>query len=259
MDTHYDKIACITGAGAGIGRAIAARLARDGYTLAIADLDEQAARSALDAVGQAESGGAWRIDVRDAESVDRVIGEVERRFGRIDLLCNNAGVSTMGRFYELTEQEWDDNVDVNMKAVWLVTRRVVPQMIARRAGRIVVTASMAAKIGAAYLAHYSASKFGVLGLVQAMARELAEFGITCNAVCPGFVRTGMQDREVVWEAALRDIDDPEQVRREYVRMTPLGRLCRPEDVAGVVAFLASDDAAFMTGQGLNVTGGVCMH
>ena len=145
----------------------------------------------------------------------------------------------MGRFYELTEQEWDDNVDVNMKAVWLVTRRVVPQMIARRAGRIVVTASMAAKIGAAYLAHYSASKFGVLGLVQAMARELAEFGITCNAVCPGFVRTGMQDREVVWEAALRDIDDPEQVRREYVRMTPLGRLCRPEDVAGVVAFLAS--------------------
>ncbi len=118
---------------------------------------------------------------------------------------------------------------------------------------------MASKMGAPFQAHYAASKFGVLGLVQSMAKELAPYGITVNAVCPGMVKTGMQDREVQWEAELRGITDPEIVTQEYIKSTPLGRLCMPEDVANVVAFLASPDSDFMTGQGINVTGGICMH
>jgi NAD(P)-dependent dehydrogenase (short-subunit alcohol dehydrogenase family) len=132
-------------------------------------------------------------------------------------------------------------------------------MIERKQGKIICTASMASKMGAPFQAHYAASKFGVLGLVQSMAKELAPYGITVNAVCPGMVKTGMQDREVQWEAELRGIADPEIVRQEYIKSTPLGRLCMPEDVANVVAFLASPDSDFMTGQGINVTGGICMH
>ena len=132
-------------------------------------------------------------------------------------------------------------------------------MMERKKGKIVNVAAMAAKLGAPLLAHYSASKFAVLGLTQAMAKELAKYGINVNAVCPGFVKTSMQDREVVWEAKLRGIDDPEKVRKEYIDMTPLGRLCMPEDVAKVVRFLASEDADFLTGQAINVTGGVCVH
>lgn len=259
MSESVKPIAFVTGAGTGIGRAIVERLVRDGYRIAATDLDPAAAAETLEKAGGATEGLAVKMDVRDAAAIDEVVSRVEGDLGPIELLCNNAGVSSMNRFWELTEAEWDLNMDVNTKGVWLVTRRVVPAMIERKRGRIVVTASMAAKIGAGLLAHYSASKFGVLGLVQAMSRELAPFGITCNAVCPGFVSTGMQDREVKWEAELRGINDPEDVRREYIAMTPLGRLCTPQDVAGVVAFLASSDAAFMTGQGLNVTGGVCMH
>ncbi len=124
-------------------------------------------------------------------------------------------------------------------------------------GCIVNTASLAAKVGAPFLAHYSASKFAVLGWTQALARELAAKGIRVNAVCPGFVATSMQSREVQWEASLRGID-PEQVIADYVAQTPLGRLEQPEDVADVVVFLCSDQARFMTGQGINVTGGVYM-
>ncbi len=126
-----------------------------------------------------------------------------------------------------------------------------------RRGAIVNTASLAAKVGAPLLAHYSASKFAVLGWTQALARELAPHGIRVNAICPGFVRTGMQEREVEWEASLRGIT-PSEVIADYIRQTPLGRLEEPEDVAGLVVFLLSDAARFMTGQGINVTGGVYM-
>jgi meso-butanediol dehydrogenase / (S,S)-butanediol dehydrogenase / diacetyl reductase len=164
----------------------------------------------------------------------------------------------MAPFLELTEADWDFNMDVNAKGVFLVTREVLRSMVANQEGCVVSIASAAAKGGGPYLAHYSASKWAVLGLTQSVAREIAYSGVRVNAVCPGTVRTPMQDREVVWEGKLRGME-PEAVRQSYVNYTPLGRLCEPEDVADVILFLCSERAKFMTGQALNVTGGMVMH
>lgn len=260
MRTIEGKIAIITGSASGIGFAISKRLAQDGAVLAMTDRDQTALKEAFDKIqGISPKSHFWTMDVTDQEGINKTVKSVIDTYGVIDILVNNAGVSTMNRFTDLTEYEWDLNMNVNLKGVWRVTKEVAPFMIQRKSGKIICTASMASKLGAPFLAHYSASKFGVLGFVQAIAKELAEYGITVNAVCPGYVATSMQDREVVWEAKLRGIDDPEKVRQEYITMTPLKRLCRPEDVANVVSFLASPDSDFMTGQGINVTGGACVH
>jgi NAD(P)-dependent dehydrogenase (short-subunit alcohol dehydrogenase family) len=159
---------------------------------------------------------------------------------------------------ELTQADWDFNMNINAKGVYLTNVAAIRQFRKNNVkGVIVNTASLAAKVGAPLLAHYSASKFAVVGWTQALAREVAAEGIRVNAVCPGFVKTPMQQREVAWEAELRGMT-PEEVLQSYVAQTPLGRLETPEDVAGVVIFLASDDARFMTGQAINVTGGVYM-
>lgn len=245
--------AVVTGGGAGIGRAIAQGLAAQGATIAIADLDVQAAEEAATAIG----GGAIavEIDVRRRDSVERAFGEIEQRVGGYEILIANAGVSTMRRAVDLTDDDWDFNIDVNARGVFLTNQLAARRFLERGEGVIVNTASLAAKVGAPLLAHYSASKFAVLGWTQALARELAPSGIRVNAVCPGFVKTGMQDREVAWEATLRGVT-AERVVEDYVAQTPLGRLETPDDVAGVVLFLCSDGARFMTGQGINVTGGV---
>ena len=179
--------------------------------------------------------------------------------GGLDILAANAGVSTMRRAVDLTDEDWDFNMSRQCDAASSSPTRS-PAGISSPSGRkgvIVNTASLAGKVGAPLLAHYSASKFAVLGWTQGLAREMAPHGIRVNAVCPGFVRTSMQEREIVWEAELRGMT-PEAVRAEYVSLTPLGRIEEPEDVADVVLFLASDASRFMTGQGVNVTGGVRM-
>ena len=195
------------------------------------------------------------IDVRDRASVETAFGAVTEAWGGYDILCANAGVSTMRRAVEITDAEWDFNFAVNARGTFLTNQIAARHFLAAGAGVVVNTASLAAKVGAPLLAHYSASKFAVLGWTQALARELAPAGIRVNAVCPGFVRTAMQSREVLWEADLRGVA-PERVLADYVAQTPLGRLEEPEDVAAVVVFLASDASGFMTGQGINVTGGV---
>ena len=179
--------------------------------------------------------------------------------GGIDVWCSNAGVSTMAAFTEITEAEYDLNLDVNLKGVFLSGQAVARVMIARgRGGVIVNTASMAGKKGAApYLAHYVASKFGVVGLTQAMAAELAPHRIRVNCVCPGYVATSMQERELGWEAAIRGTT-VDAVRDMWIADTPLGRIETPEDVALGVAFLASDDSRFITGEALAVNGGAFM-
>ncbi|HEX5498909.1 MAG TPA: SDR family NAD(P)-dependent oxidoreductase, partial [Thermomicrobiales bacterium] len=206
-----------------------------------------------------------RLDVTQRGEIGAAVQEIARRRGRIDIWCNNAGVSTMNRFVDLTEREWDFNMDVNAKGVFLCSQAVARQMMGQAPdaasglrGKIVNTASMAGKRGGVgFLAHYVASKFAVVGLTQATAAELAPHRITVNAVCPGYVRTGMQEREVAWEAGLRGVDAAE-VERLYVADTPLGRIETPEDVAGVVAFLASASADFITGEAINVNGGSWM-
>jgi NAD(P)-dependent dehydrogenase (short-subunit alcohol dehydrogenase family) len=198
------------------------------------------------------------MDVTSEADVVATVSDLEATVGPIGFLINCAGVSTMAPFLELTEHDWDLNMNVNAKGVFLATRQVMRSMVPRREGSVVSIASAAAKEGTPFLAHYSASKWAVLGLTQSVAREVARFGIRVNAVCPGTVRTPMQDREVVWEGRLRGIE-PEKVRQSYVTHTPLGRLCEPEDVADVIEFLCSDKARFMTGQAVNVTGGIISH
>lgn len=247
------KRALVTGGATGIGRAISQALADHGVTVTIADLDVAAARTAAGAIGGGHHG--VEVDVRQRASVQRAFDEAVSLMGGCDIVCANAGVSTMNRAIDLTDEEWDFNFDVNARGVFLTNQIAARYFLERKAGVIVNTASLAAKVGAPLLAHYSASKFAVLGWTQALARELAPAGIRVNAVCPGFVRTGMQAREVAWEAELRGMT-PDAVIADYVGQTPLGRLEEPQDIAGLVVFLASDAARFMTGQGINVTGGI---
>ncbi|MBX6320623.1 MAG: SDR family oxidoreductase [Rhodospirillaceae bacterium] len=246
--------ALVTGAGTGIGRAIARALADAGARVAVSDIDPAAATAVAMEIGR--GAGAHRLDVTDARQTAQVFTDVEEAFGGLDLVVANAGVSTMNRVVDLTEEEWDLNMSVNAKGVFLTDREAVRRFLASGTrGVIVNTASLAGKLGAPLLAHYSASKFAVVGFTQALAREVAPHGIRVNCVCPGYVRTGMQERELAWEAKLRGMT-PEAVRAEYVSLTPLGRIEEPEDVAAAVVFLASDLARFITGEALNVTGGV---
>lgn len=247
--------AIVTGAATGIGRAIATALARQNIAVAVCDLNVAEAEKVAAQLGNGAI--AVAIDVRKRDAVTAAFAEVEQRLGGYDILCANAGVSTMQHAIDLTDEEWDFNFDVNTRGVFLTNQIAARRFTAQGHGTIVNTASLAAKVGAPLLAHYSASKFAVLGWTQGLARELAPKGIRVNAVCPGFVRTSMQTREIEWEAKLRGVT-PERVVQDYVAATPLGRLETPEDVADVVVFLCSDSARFMTGQGINVTGGVYM-
>lgn len=250
------KAAIVTGAATGIGKAVAGALTAHGVRVAIADLNGEAARQTAAALGKEALGFA--VDVSKRADVEKTFAEIERAFGSYEILIANAGVSTMNRAIDLTDEEWDFNFAVNVKGVFLTNQAAVRYFLRTgKKGVIVNTASLAAKVGAPLLAHYSASKFAVLGWTQALAREVAAQGIRVNAVCPGFVKTSMQEREVAWEAKLRGLT-PQQVINEYVALTPLGRLEEPEDVAGLAVFLCCDAARFMTGQGINVTGGVYM-
>lgn len=250
-----NRKAFVTGGATGIGFAIATALAAQGAHVAIGDVDAKAAEGAAKSLGGNVS--AIEVDVRKRASVEAAFSRARESLGGCDILIANAGVSSMQRALELTDEEWDHNFDVNTRGIFLANQIAARHFVKSGVGCIVNTASLAAKVGAGLLAHYSASKFAVLGWTQALARELAPHNIRVNAVCPGFVKTGMQGREVKWEAELRGIT-PEEVIRGYIEQTPLGRLETPEDVAGVVTFLCSEQAKFMTGQGINVTGGVYM-
>jgi meso-butanediol dehydrogenase / (S,S)-butanediol dehydrogenase / diacetyl reductase len=247
------KRAIVTGAASGIGKAIATALAQHGVRVAIADLDLAAAERAALEIGADSI--AVPIDVTNRAAVESAFDAVKAAFGGYDILVANAGVSTMRRALDITDDEWKLVFDVNSRGVFLTNQVAARYFLQANTGVIVNTASLAAKVGAPFFAHYSASKFAVLGWTQALARELAAAGIRVNAVCPGFVRTAMQKREIAWEAELRGVS-PDRVIDDYIAQTPLGRLEEPEDVAGVVVFLCSDAARFMTGQGINVTGGV---
>jgi meso-butanediol dehydrogenase/(S,S)-butanediol dehydrogenase/diacetyl reductase len=247
--------ALVTGAGTGIGAAIARTLAERGHRVAVTDDDPRAAEETateLDAF-------AARLDVTDPVSIRRAADAAEAALGPLRVWVSNAGVSTMARFVDTTEEDWHRNLDINAKGVFLCGQEAARRLIAHgEGGAIVNTASMAGKRGAVpFLSAYVASKFAVVGLTQAMAVELAPHGIRVNCVCPGYVATGMQERELRWEAELSGTT-VEGVRDLYVGDTPMGRLETPEDVARVVAFLAGGDAGFITGEAIAVNGGAYM-
>lgn len=266
MTSEVKKIVAVTGAGDGIGRTIALTLAAAGMAVTVSDIDKSRAEKVaaeIEALGGESF--ALKLDVTSKADAESAVAEIIRRWGRLDVWCNNAGVSTMNRLLDLSEAEWDSNMDVNAKGVFLCSQAAARTMVAQPVesgqsirGKIINIASMAGKRGnVPFLSHYVASKFAVVGLTQAMAGELAEHAITVNAVCPGYVRTSMQEREIDWEAKLRGLKH-EEIASLYVDDTPLGRLQTPDDVAKVVRFLSSPAADFITGESISVNGGAWM-
>ena len=239
------RVSLVTGAGRGIGAAIARGLAAEGSVVAVCDKDLEPAQKVA---AEIEAGGgralAVAVDVANLEAVSRGVADVAKVLGPIDILVNNAGFSLDGPLTEMTEQQWDSVVDVCLKGCWAVARAVAPAMIERGHGRIVNIASRA-HLGEFNKSNYCAAKAGVIGLTNALAIELGRHDITVNAVAPGLIRT---DR-VLGSRYYEDID------RRAKQSTPIQRPGMPEDIAAAVVFLASEQAGFVTGETLHVTGG----
>ena len=237
--------AIVTGGARGIGAAIAARLAASGATVAILDVLEEPGREHAERLG----GTFHRVDLCDAADTRRAVGEAIDALGGIDVLVNNAGILRFSPLLEIDAEQWDRTFAINARSMLLTTQVVARAMIATgRGGRIINLASMAGKAGGAGQADYAASKAAVIALTRVTALELGPHGITANSLCPGYVLTEMG-------AATRTEADV----AEWSSYSPLGRLGAPDDVAGVAHFLATDDAAYLTGQAFNVTGGMIMH
>ena len=245
------RTALVTGASRGIGRAIALGMAWEGFDVALNDVARQegelrAVQAEIEAQGRRSA--ALLADVSDRAQVRAMADEAVARMGRVDALVNNAGILISATVEALAEEQWDAVMDVNAKGTFLVTQALLPHMRARRYGRIVNIASIGGKHGAPQQAHYSASKAAVMGFTRVLAQEVGADGITANCVCPGIIVT---------EMGRTNLGDEASVDR-WVSGTALRRLGQPEDVAGAVCFLASDLAAFVTGQSLNVDGGIVL-
>ena len=243
-----DRVAIITGAARGIGRAIALKLARGGAKLALMDvLEEPLAESvALCIEAGSPDARAYRLDVTDEQAVEETVNRVAEEFGSIDILVNNAGITRDDLLMRMETSAWDVVLAVNLKGTFLMTRMAARHMVRGRRGRIVNLASVSGLAGNPGQANYSASKAGVVGLTKTTARELAARNITANAVAPGFIETDMT-------AVLSDA-----VKEKAKANIPLRRMGRPDDVAEAVAFFASDEAAYITGQVIAVDGGMVM-
>jgi len=252
-------VAIVTGAGRGIGRATALELARMGADIVVAELDQAGAKRTAEeitAVGRravvAHTDVTKRADLR--AMVDRATGEL----GRIDILVNNAGIYRAAASLDVTEEHWDAVLDINAKAVFFASQAVLPTMIAQKSGSIVNLASMAGKIGSRTNLPYNASKAAVISMTKSLALAHAAEGIRVNCVCPGFVETDMWAVVSREQGALMGMT-AEEFTRQRASQVPLGRMEKPEDVAHVIAFLASPRAGYMTGQALSVDGGLVMH
>ncbi|MFJ2550605.1 SDR family oxidoreductase [Microbacterium sp. NPDC087591] len=249
------RVVLVTGGASGIGAGIVDAFLAAGSTVIGADLS--AAEGGLHEGRERE----WtvRLDVSDENAVVAALDAIEEHVGPVDVVVTAAGTSTLAFATETTEQEWDRNLDVNAKGSFLVAKHVATRLVAAdRKGRIIFIASQAGKNGYRGMTAYVASKHAVLGVTKSMAVELAPRGILVNAICPGIIETPMKHRERIEGGAIRGMS-AEEVAAEDRSQVPLGRTGTPQDVAGVALFLASDLAGYMTGQGLNVTGGMTMH
>jgi 3-oxoacyl-[acyl-carrier protein] reductase len=246
--TLEGKVALVTGASRGIGREIALELARQGANVAVNYAgSESKANQVVDeikAIGK--EAFVIKCDVSNSDEVAAMVKETVDRFGKLDILVNNAGITKDNLLMRMKEEEWDDVININLKGVFLCTKAVTRQMMKQRVGRIINITSVVGVSGNPGQANYVAAKSGVIGLTKTTAKELASRNITVNAIAPGFITTDMTDK-------LSD-----EVKGEMLKQIPLARLGEPKDIAKMAAFLASDDASYITGQTLHINGGMVM-
>lgn len=242
------KTALVTGSGRGLGKAIALKLAQMGANIVLNDI---AASDSIDDTAREFEEAGYNVavtkgDVRSEEDVEKMIKTAVDTFGSIDILVNNAGITRDTLMVRMSEKDWDDVLDINLKGAFLCTKAAAKIMMKQRSGKIINVASVAGIMGNAGQANYSASKAGIIGLTKSTAKELASRGITCNAVAPGVIKSKMTD--VL----------PDKVKENYLNNIPLGRFGTPEDVADVIGFLASKESNYVTGQVINIDGGLVM-
>jgi 3-oxoacyl-[acyl-carrier protein] reductase len=247
--TLTDRVALVTGGSRGIGRAISLALAAAGATVVVNYRGNAAAADETVAAISAAGGKAIAIqaDVANGDDVKRLFSEVTSAYGRLDILVNNAGITRDTLMMRMKDEDWDAVLDTNLKSQFLTTRAAISTMVRARYGRIINITSVVGLMGNAGQANYAAAKAGIIGFTKSVAREIGSRSITVNAVAPGFIDTELT-------AVLND-----DMREALKKQIPLGRLGSPEDVAGVVTFLASDQAAYITGQTFNCDGGMVMH
>jgi len=243
-----NQVAVVTGAGRGIGHAIALRLANEGARIAAVSRSEANAQRTADEINasRADAAKAYAVDVADHVAVQQTAARILEEFGRVDILINNAGVIRDGLSMRMSIEDWETVIDTNLKGAFSFTQAVMRSMIKRRSGRIINISSIAGLTGNAGQANYAASKAGLIGLTKTLARELASRGITVNAVAPGFIVTDMTE-------VLSD-----QIKEAILPRIPLGKFGEGEDIAAAVAFLAAPEAKYITGQVLTVDGGMVM-
>ncbi len=239
------KVALITGSARGIGKAIAVKLAQEGADIVIVDVNlELAEETAKEIEGMGRKSIAYKMDVTNLEEVEKTMEDVVNKMGKIDILVNNAGITKDNLMLRMKESDWDAVIAVNLKGVFNCSKAVLKYMMKQRSGKIINIASIIGLIGNPGQANYSASKAGVIALTKTMAKEIGSRNINVNAIAPGYIDTEMTRKL------------PENIRQEMLKLIPLGRMGQPEDVANVAAFLASDDANYITGQVIVVDGGM---
>lgn len=241
------KVALVTGAAQGIGKSIAVDLAQHGADCVISDMNLELAQKTADEIRSMDRRSmAVKVNVADADDVAAMVQSALAEFKKIDILVNNAGITRDGLLMRMKDEDWDQVLSVNLKGAFLCTRAVARPMMKQRYGRIINIASIVGAMGNAGQANYVASKAGLIGMSKTVAREMASRGVTCNAVAPGFIDTAMT--QVL----------PEDVKEKLLAQIPMGKLGSAEDVAHAVRFLASEDAAYITGQVIHVNGGMYM-